>query len=310
MRIYAKEPFSVNTLRTCGHSATILILAFLVFALSSASPVVREKVGVTEITPNLLVFSTSSGNVVASVGSDGVLLIGTPSAASTPFLNSVLTQHTKSPVRYVVVYPESLASSEGDARWGQLGAFVAMHENALRRLGGDLMSAPGPLPSRFAELGVDRPRLAFSEVLSFDLNGDSIHIVHQKPGYSDADALAHFHVANLFYLGEVFPGDGYPQIDAEQGGTLEGLLNQLTWTGSQQRIVPARGKVTDGTNLKAFRDMIVTVRDRVQRMINEGRTESQVLAAHPTSDFDAQWGHGRVLPDVFVREIYAALKKP
>ena len=56
--------------------------------------------------------------------------------------------------------------------------------------------------------------------------------------------------------------------------------------------------------------MIVTVRDRVQRMINEGRTESQVLAAHPTSDFDAQWGHGRVLPDVFVREIYAALKKP
>jgi hypothetical protein len=272
--------------------------------------VVREKVGVTEITPNLLVFATSSGNVVASVGSDGVLLIGTPSAASTPFLNSVLTQHTKSPVRYVVVYPESLASSEGDARWGQLGAFVAMHENALRRLGGDLMSAPGPLPSRFAELGVDRPRLAFSEVLSFDLNGDSIHIVHQKPGYSDADALAHFHVANLFYLGEVFPGDGYPQIDAEQGGTLEGLLNQLTWTGSQQRIVPARGKVTDGTNLKAFRDMIVTVRDRVQRMINEGRTESQVLAAHPTSDFDAQWGHGRVLPDVFVREIYAALKKP
>jgi len=125
---------------------------------------------------------------------------------------------------------------------------------------------------RLAELGVDRPRLAFSEVLSFDLNGESIHIVHQKAGYSDADALTHFHVANLFYLGEAFPGDGYRRIDADQGGTLEGLLDELTWTNNEQRIVPARGKVTNGTTLKAFRDMIVTVRDRVQRMIHEGRT--------------------------------------
>jgi hypothetical protein len=209
----------------------------------------------------------------------------------------------------VVVYPQDADKSEGDAGWARLGAFVAMHENALRRLGGGQMGAPGPLPDRLAKLGVGRPAIAFSEVLAFELNGDSVHIVHQKPGYSDADALAHFHVANLFYLGEAFPGDGYPRIDAAQGGTLEGLLSQLTWTDSRQRIVPAHGKVTDGSALKAFYDMIVAVRDRVQRMVGEGRTEQQVLAAHPTSDFDQQWGHGRVPADAFVREIYAAVKK-
>jgi cyclase len=239
----------------------------------------QEKAGVTEITPTLLVFATNSGNVVASVGPDGVLLVGTPASASTPFVNKIVRQRTKSLLRYVVIYPESVAKSEGDAGWGRLGAFVAMHENALRRLGGDTMGAPGPPPSRFAELAVDRPSIAFSEVLAFDLNGDSIHIVRQKPGYSDADALAHFHVANLFYLGEAFPGDGYPLIDAVQGGTLEGLLDQLTWTDASNVFVPARGKVTNGTSLKAFREMIVTVRDRVQSMINEGRTESQACSA-------------------------------
>ncbi len=135
-------------------------------------------------------------------------------------------------------------------------------------------------------------------------------MVHQKPGYSDADAIVHFHVAKLIYLGEVFPGDGYPEIDAAQGGTLAGLLNTLeSWTDSSFRIVPARGEVTNGASVKAFRDMIVAVRDRVQKMINEGRTESQVLAEHPTVDLDARWGHGGVQPDAFVREIYRSLKE-
>lgn len=263
----------------------------------------------TQITPTVFVFATSGGNVVASVGPDGALLVGTPSVESTPRIESFLEQHTKSRVRYVVIYPENAAQSEGDAGWGKLGALVAMQENALRRLGGDAMGAPGPLPERFVKLGVGRSHVAFSEVIAFDLNGEAIHIVHQKPGYSDADAVTHFHVANVIYLGEAFPGDGYPRIDGAQGGTLPGLLDQLAWTDPKQHIVPARGKVTNGTSIKAFTEMIVTMRDRVQHLAQEGKTESEVVAAHPTADFDAQWGHGRVSPDEFVREIYVTVTK-
>jgi cyclase len=269
----------------------------------------EENVGVTEINPELLVFTTTEGNVVASVGPDGVLLVGTPTTRSTPYISNILASRTKSAVRYVVIAPQDLEHSEGDAGWGRRGAFVAMHENALQRIGGNVMGAPPPLSRRFTELGVDRPRIAFSEVLAFDINGESIHIVHQKPGYSNADAIVHFHVAKLIYLGEVFPGDGYPAIDPAQGGTLEGLVNTLEgWTDSAFRIVPARGEVTNGARVKAFRDMIVAVRDRVKPLIAAGRTESQVLAEHPTADFDTRWGHGRVQADQFVREIYSAIK--
>jgi cyclase len=264
--------------------------------------------GFTEITPNLLVFTTENGNVLASVGPDGALIVGTPSAASTPRIISVLASRTKSPVRYVVIAPQDLAHSEGDAGWERRGAFVAMQENALQRLGGHAMGPPGQQPPRLVQLGVDRPHVSFSEVLSLDINGDAIHIVHQPPGYSDADAIVHFHVANTVYLGEVFPGDGYPMVDPAQGGDLDGLIKTLdSWTGGTFRIVPARGSVTDGANVEAFRDMIVAVRGRVQQMINTGQTVSQVLAAHPTSEFDARWGHGRVPPEIFAHEVYAAL---
>ena len=137
-----------------------------------------------------------------------------------------------------------------------------MQEHALDRLGGHAMGPPRPLPPPLIKLGVDRPRIAFSEVLTFDLNGEAIHIVHQPPGYSNADAIVHFHVANLVYLGEVFPGDGYPKIEAEQGGKLEGLLKTLDeWTGNTFRVVPARGAVMNGDDVKSFHDMILAVRD-------------------------------------------------
>lgn len=268
----------------------------------------QETVGITEITPTLLVFSTTAGNVVASVGKDGSFLVGTPSASSTQQISDALAARTKSSFRYVVIAPQDPAHSEGDAGWQRRGAFVAMHENALQRLGGNVMGAPPPPPPRFLALGVERPRIAFSEVLAFDLNGESIHVVHQKPGYSNADAVVHFHVAMLIYLGEDFPGDGYPLIDNSQGGTLEGLLSTINpWVDPAFKIVPARGKVTNGATLKAFRDMIVTVRNCVQHLVEAGKKESEVVAEHPTSDFDAQWGNGRVRADDFVHEVYASV---
>jgi cyclase len=285
-----------------------VILGFASLALIPVLAFAADEVRVTDVTATVVVFSTDAGNVVASVGPDGALLVGTPSASSTDRISQILASRTKSPFRYVVIWPEPESRWQGDAGWLKRGAFVAMHENALRRLGGAQMGAPHALPARLAELGVERPPMAFSEVLAFDLNGDAIHVVHQKAGYSDADAIAHFHVSHLVYLGEVFPGDGYPQIDQMQGGTLDGLLHTLgSWAGGTIRVVPARGNVSDAGEVKAYYDMIATVRDRVGAMLKTGKTENQIIAAHPTADFDSRWGQGRVSANDFVHEVYASL---
>jgi cyclase len=285
--------------------------SLLAFALLSSCLLRAQEAAVTEVNPNLLVFATSSGNVVASVGPDGAFLVGTPSIKSTPEIMSALAARTHSTVRYVVVFPSDMPNTQGDAGWVKLGAFVAMQENALDRLGGHRMHNGGSLPQQLVALGVDRPRVAYSEVLSFDVNGDSIHVVHQPPGYSNADSIVHFHTSHLIYMGEVFPGDGYPEISTEMGGKLDGLLATLgSWTSEKMLIAPARGKVTNGGEVKVFRDMIVTVRDRIKGMLDAGKTEQEIVASHPTQDFDGRWGHGRVSADAFVQTIYQSLKTP
>lgn len=295
--------------RNASRHGGVLLIAALAAQASQPASSPAGPIEATEITPNVLVFATSAGNVVACVGPDGALLVGTPSASSTPEISRALESRTKSAIRYVVVFPQDPEHAEGDAGWGERGAFVAMQENALEVLGGHRMGSPAPLPPQLLAVKADRPRVAFSEVLTFDLNGEAIHVVHQPAGYSNADAVAHFHVANVIYLGEVFPGDGYPAINAAHGGNLNGLVKALNWTGAKTHIVPAHGKPTTGADVAAFRDMIIAVRERVRPMIERGLNEDQVVAEHPTAEFDARWGRGRVSPEAFTREVYAVLKE-
>jgi hypothetical protein len=200
--------------------------------------------------------------------------------------------------------------SQGDAGWVKQGAFVAMQELALQRLGGHAMGMPGPLPKHLLDLGAGRPPVSFSDVMTFDMNGDSIHIIHQKPGYSDADSVVHFHTAKLIYLGEVFPGDGYPLVDKSQGGDLKGIMATLrNWGASDLRILPARGEVAPASDLKELLSAIESVRAKVKSMIDAHQSEQDVIAAHPSAEFDARYGQGRVKPDQFVHEIYASFSK-
>ena len=87
-----------------------------------------------------------------------------------------------------------------------------------------------------------------SEMVRCGGTGAWITATGSLPLDHNADALVHFHVAKLIYLGEVFAGDGYPTIDPAQGGSLEGLVKALdSWTNGAFQIVPVRGKVTRGS---------------------------------------------------------------
>jgi len=147
--------------------------------------------------------------------------------------------------------------------------------------------------------------------------GDEIHMVHQLAGFSDADFSAHFERSHLLYLGALFTTDGYPEIDLEHGGTLAGMIRAADgflemFGGSPNAvhpIVPGRGPLATIADLRAYRDMLAAVRDRVQPMVKDGKTLAEVVAAHPTARFDARWGHGPVKPDAFVGMVYRSLSK-
>ncbi len=60
--------------------------------------------------------------------------------------------------------------------------------------------------------------------------------------------------------------------------------------------------------MTAHRDMILAIRDHVAQLVSQGKTQEEVLAAHPTSDYDARVPNSKETTERFVTQLYAELK--
>ncbi len=263
-----------------------MIRSFVVTAalLGAAAPLLAQ----TELAPGLALYPAPTGNVLAYADSSGAFVVGPLTATLTRTIQADLSRRTSSPLRYVIVTPNDATRSEGDAGWGALGAFAAVQEMTWARGGGGT-----------------RARAAFSEVLKFSLARESIHAVHQPAAHDWADVLVHFERSGVVYLGELLPLDGYPRVDSAHGGTIDSLILALRpWSHNENRLVPAYGPVVGDTAVAGLLAALTAVRDSVRAMKNAGRTLEQVVASRPSASYDARFGHGRVSPDEFVREVY------
>jgi hypothetical protein len=71
--------------------------------------------------------------------------------------------------------------------------------------------------------------------------------------------------------------------------------------------VPGHGPLGDLAQLTKYRDMLVTVRDRIARLKKSGQSLKDVLTATPTKDLDATWGKGFMAPNDFLAIVYNTL---
>jgi hypothetical protein len=272
--------------------ATLLLLAWPALAWT--------QVRVTPLSEHVVLLQSPRSNMVASVGAEGAVIVGEMDTMSAAAVADSLAARAASPRRLVMAMAGLASVGQADAGWDARGALVVMQEFAVRR-----MQRPPP-----GDAHLRRPRSQFSQFFSIELNDEPIHAVRQEPGYADSDVLVHFEGSNVIYLGEAFPGDGYPRIDAALSGTVEGLLKTLDpWArpdrpDSKSRFVGARGAVASSGDILAFRDMIRSVSQEIRRLRQAGRSLDQVIAAHPTAAYDQRWGHGLISAESFVRDLY------
>jgi glyoxylase-like metal-dependent hydrolase (beta-lactamase superfamily II) len=151
--------------------------------------------------------------------------------------------------------------------------------------------------------------------MTIHFDGETVQLFHAPRAHTDNDTLVYFKRANVIHASGTFGGDrSYPFFDMSSSGSLAGLIDaeekMLSLSDDKTRIIPDEGDPGSIEGLKASRDMLVTIRARVQKLIDEGKSEDQVVSDKPTKDLDARWvQQGTPLTgEFFTRLAYQSLK--
>jgi cyclase len=91
-------------------------------------------------------------------------------------------------------------------------------------------------------------------------------------------------------MGDLFSIGCIPYIDPSTGGKITGNIDAcdkiLSLAGSDTKIVAGHGPLGNKADLTKFRDMLVTSRDRVEKLKSAGKSAQEAIAEKPFADLD------------------------
>ena len=296
---------------TRGLLSLVLMVAASGAAAQTPDPS-QATVRVVPITTGLYMLEGLGGNIGLSVGEADAFIIDDQYAPMTPKIKAAVATVTSKPIRFVVNTHWHDDHTGGNEAMAGSGALIFAHENVRRRMSREqfLAAFNTRVP---ASPAAALPVVTFTDTISFYLNGDTIQTTHVRNAHTDGDAIIFFRRANVIHMGDTYFNGMYPFIDVSTGGSVAGMIaaaNQaLAMSNAGTRFIPGHGPLATRADFTRYRDMLVTVRDRVTRLVNQGRTLRQVVAAKPLADLDAQWGQGFLKPEMFLSIAYESLSQ-
>src|SRR5499427_10151268 len=306
-----KLPLLAGAATRVGVAAALSALSCLPVAAQGVD-YSKLEIKTTDLGRGVYLLGWQGGDSLILVGDDGVLLVDTSVAPMGDKITAAIARVTNKPIKLIInthAHADHFGANEALAKGG---ATIVAHDTLRERMAKGFTafnqaippSAPGALPT-----------VTYADAMTIHFDGETVQLFHPPNAHTDSDTLVHFKRANVIHASGTIGGDGgYPFFDMGSGGSLAGMIvaedKMLSLADDKTRIVADEGDPASTETLKASRDMLVTLRARVKKLIDEGKTEDEVVATKPTRDFDARWVHpgNFVTGDTMTRLAYESLK--
>jgi cyclase len=272
-----------------------------------------------KLADSVAMFNGPGGAVTVLNGPDGKFVVDTFVAPAWPKLQEALDGLGRAPVNYVIDTHWHFDHTDNNAHLHAAGATVLAHENTKKR-----MSEPHDLPVLYrgsdgalSGLHFDPspaealPQQTFAANYELQANGEILALQHVAAAHTDSDIYVHFQKANVISMGDLFFNGMYPYIDPGTGGTIDGMIAAadkiLSLADNDTKIVPGHGPLGNKADLMKSRDMLITARDRIQKLKSAGKSALEAVADKPFADLDPVWGKGIINSEQFVQIVYLTL---
>jgi glyoxylase-like metal-dependent hydrolase (beta-lactamase superfamily II) len=270
------------------------------------------------------------GNSAVQVGEEAVIVVDTQTADVSDALLDVIGTLSRKPIRHIINTSASPDHTGGNAALSEAGTYVRLIDTFDPRGLDDnaaIMAHINVLATMSAPVGDDFsvPEEAwptdtyYTNEWAVYVNNEAIRMLHVPAASTDGDTIVFFRRSDVVSTGDIFNTDRYPFFDAAQGGSIDGVLEglnvvlDLAIPGENQEggtvIIPGHGRMADETDVINYRDMATIIRDRIQALIDAGKSLKEVLAAKPSRDYDGlyAWNEDSWTGDQLVEAIFLDL---
>jgi cyclase len=297
-------------MKTSLFALSIAALATLVYAQAPQPDFSKVEIKTTKVTNNFYTLEGQGGTIGVLVGPEGIFMVDSQFAPLSQKIAAAIHQISDKPIRFLVDTHVHGDHTGGNENFAKMGATIFARDELRFRLA-------HPSPGANGAPGVAAPADALPVVtyegpVTIHMDGEDVHLIPIRRAHTDGDTLVYFPNNDVLMTGDYFRSIQYPNIDRVNGGSLDGMIEGLGITigmaGPKTKIIPGHGATVDRATLTAHRDMILVVRDKVAALVAQGKTVDEVLAAKPTSDYDAIVPNASTTSERFVRQLYAELK--
>jgi glyoxylase-like metal-dependent hydrolase (beta-lactamase superfamily II) len=251
------------------------------------------KVVTTKLGGNVYGIDGQGGRAAALVGPDGIFLVDAQFARVTDKIVAALKELSPSPLKFLVNTHVHGDHTGGNENFAKLGVTILGRPSLRAQL---LNPRPAPGNGQVPPVAPPAalPVVLFDAPTTVYLDGETIRMIPLPAAHTDGDTAVKFEQADVLMTGDVFRSQGFPAAAVTNGGsflgTIEALTQMIAMAGPNTKVVPGHGPVVDKAALVFHRDMAVTVRDRVAKMLREGKSADDILASKPTAEFEEKVG--------------------
>lgn len=301
---------------TMATLASTLLLAGPAFAQqpapTPAPPPDFSKVEIrtTDLGDNMYMFEGQGGNITVAVAKDGIIMVDGQYAPLHDKIKAAISTISNQPIKYLINTHFHGDHVGGNEPFAKDGATVISEVRVKNRLAAGTTNgltgvktppaAPAALPTK-----------TYTGAFQIRLRGRVADLKHIENAHTDGDTYVWFKTANVLSTGDTFTNGRYPNIDFANGGNIKGMIAAtnayLKLADAKTRIVPGHGPLADKTVLTEYRTMLITARDRMAKLVKDGKSEDDVVAAKPFADLDAKWAPTELASKNFTRVVYHSL---
>ncbi len=280
----------------------------------------KVEIKTTDLGDGVYMLEGQGGNITVATAQDGIIMVDGEYAPLHDKIKAAISAISNLPVKYLINTHFHGDHTGGNEPFAKDGALVVSEVNVKTRLAAGTTNgltgaktppaAPGALPGK-----------TYTGAFKIKMKGRVADLKHVANAHTDGDTYVWFKTANVLATGDTFTNGRYPNIDFANGGNIKGMIAAadayLKLTNARSRIVPGHGPIADKAALLEYRTMLVTARDRMAKLVKDGKSEDDVVAAKPFADLDAKWAPTELASKNFIRVVYhsladkpAAEKKP